>query len=973
MNPDELRAAAMQRLQELQQGNIGSPAGTPRTGLAVPMSPEAGGGSATLQRTPTGEPFYAPQPDEVSLPEVEVTPGPPAVEVTGGGVAEAGGGPAVAGQSVTPELRAAAQQRLRELTEAPAAAAGVTTPGPGSILEATVKQQGIPEGADPSTFFSDYGAGAIGRIVERVSGATMGGPAEGNVGPGGTIIEGLRLAGRAVYDHDVIPSPQQVAGVFKDYLRQQGVDVKEVTDSIAAEMGAEQVDSAIMLLGMRGVAGVGTNLKGGSTIAKWTKKLSDAIIAHPVLNVTSDVLGATPGGVLGKEAGGTPGAIVGGLVGGLTASTMVGGARKIFGQAVVRPMNAVKNAMTPNVANPPPIVDRMADPGFTHTFLDAQLDGDRQVIENAMMRAVGPQTRSATGQLSGNVAAATMTPEAASKQVMSRLLRARELAEGVVSQYWSKVNTKQTVNPDYLEGPVARFKQEISGHPSQDRPDTAIAEVERMYRPLSFNPDGTAKTGRVPTVEELRQRLSLLARSTKNEFGKTMQGQEPNRELVRLNAQLASIIESAISQANPNDIALQQARAMSTEVNNLFNRTELFDLLAKNRRGMPGVRGENTVEELLKNSDALKDVLNVTRRLQTGARWKSVPGSQLTYKTAFGSNEPEIAAIKGDVENAIRSTYHQAVEEIGGNTPENAAAISRIAKQMERQTGPLTTLATQFNRVHQQLGALIQEKKMMDRSFFARYAQVDPAKAVKSIFASQNPARDAKMIRDATLRDPSGAALAGFESSIVEEFLSRGINDPGKLLGLLRSSNSPYRRLLNEALTEPKVQRLEKILDLGAQISRGDVKLAQQTWGPKFTFGLGLIGARVGSIVDRASGRSTIAIPAAFARNFREIAEKAMGTVDAAQLVREAITNPEAEKFFLSRAPNTPREMKQMARMSQRWVRRMEAVRAGATNMIDERSNDETVAPVPPAPATPATRTRNIGGNPFSELGLGAQ
>src|SRR5262249_19236305 len=132
-----------------------------------------------------------------------------------------------------------------------------------------------------------------------------------------------------------------------------------------------------------------------------------------------------------------------------------------------------------------------------------------------------------------------------------------------------------------------------------------------------------------PTIQEMLNLRRDIAMARKNELRAEQRGEEVNR----VHAANLAKLEVLINKNMPSSPELDQAKEISTLYHNLFTRTNLYDVLARGKRGMDKVPTQDTVDYLMnkytnEGEPGLKDLLEMTRNKQM---WQRMPGQADAY------------------------------------------------------------------------------------------------------------------------------------------------------------------------------------------------------------------------------------------------------------------------------------------------------------------------------------------------------
>lgn len=737
---------------------------------------------------------------------------------------------------------------------------------------------------------------------------------------------------------------EEPGSILKDIARDLGVNTTPDKGSLAGEIGSQTVDGLLFLAGtalMAPVAGGAAAAINLPRVAGFITRMGAAIRANPVLATLSEVLGATPGAVIGEykldsPLGAIPGAIIGGsafdagrrlLQTGLALPQGIAAKLSdvIFGSRnnPTRRFNESTNEYMfgePKLAPSSTPIHHANDPAH---FLDHVKD----VLDSATMAAV-QKGEAAIAKIKQT---AHTDPRRYSVAVFKGLEKAEEFFNKQRARYWSQVDQDTIVKGGarkFVIKSVQDLRQEIAGKNEYFRPDTLIDELWNM-----------AAKGAKTTTGEYISFANRLFHAQKSEEGAILAGRMPRQEFIATINKMRDIAYDAISRALPGDNSLALARAFSQRYHDIFSRGTLGRVGATNRLGEQGVQPEATMDYITKRFNGFKDLLDNTRRMmnEPPAPGQRISTANITprgsVKAATGTERQQLIETRKAASDAIRAQVRQDIAEKGFDQTQ----ALRIMRNAEQAVPHMAAVATDLKRAIPQLAEALQEQAVIKRGAFARVVgtnfAANPEQAVSRVFREGAPLARELMV---SLRsDPN--ALDHLRQSLVSEVLRRSAGKPGELDTLLKSEH--VRRLFNTVMDRDTHQRINRVADVVTRIEKGDIKLAGKYWVTPTILASRLGGAWFGRTLGSMTGASTIQAPGIMSQAFKKVATEAMGKLSKPEvMLAKAMTDPHWEAFILSHDPSTAQGGKRLIKTVQRLTKYME----GARQATDPLSNPIT-------------------------------
>lgn len=737
--------------------------------------------------------------------------------------------------------------------------------------------------------------------------------------------------------------PGQLTAENKRMFNSIGIDT-EAVDGLSKDLGQAAFTSLAGFGAMMAAAPVMAAQTGTSAGALISKALGEALVKHPWLAGAEEV-GATVGGVLGERAGkDNPilGAAIGGLAGmGIGASVPQGFMRRTLGamaglgagayvgvnapQEVSTLGGAVlgSTAVGGTVGRVQGAANRIAsiwrqdnnlpasavrDPNTMKDLLpqyaDDQIEGDIAVLQRSLEDAIlnVPRTGSA---------------REAQEVLRGNLEYTRKLWKETESKLWDNVPLKERVPTGQMvkdaENMKARLQEENpfgENVPTKDIDD--VIAITGRYR----DPETGQGVSDLPTVEQLRN----LSRRFKTKSDELRAGDAPDQQKIGYYNELASIVDNTIARAFPDDVSIRQAREFSIRYNDFFRRGPIGDILSKAKGRRDIVPEGLTAEELMKSYDGLADVQRASRELLA---YRIGRGSPLTRE-----DKAFLRGVEPQVEQSIRNMFREAATDEHGVVNEVLAA--RWLNKHRDGIKPFARVASELQTTVDVTRALRQEIDDIGKSALAKIAQMDPDRAISSIFTSKNPTAMVRELRGALSSEPR--ALEALQAGVIDELFRRSGGDVTRMTELM--GNPSIRRMVETAVDPAALRRLDRIIDISRKFATGDEKTLRQVSAPGVSFLARILGAHLG----RKIAPGQLQAPSIMSQNFLRWSEGAMAATDPSLLMRMAVMDPKWEKILLQRIPTNNQELRQLAKRIGIYSGTLQSL-AGPTDERSRRSD----------------------------------
>lgn len=732
-------------------------------------------------------------------------------------------------------------------------------------------------------------------------------------------------------------NPGDALKQMEGYFNRIGIYTTPGFEGFASKVGDEAAKGIFTTAAMIAAAPAAAGVHGAGMTASITRWLGEALVQHPYLAMFQ-VPGSAVGAVGGSEISphlAIPGAILGGGVSSLLESGARGVARlgantlsKLYSVPASGPKNltAITDALLPPVKNtgaPSGIAlrDVLADPGRATAYAEQQVEGARLHMEQAVRDAI-------------TKIRPTSDPATSQSNVRTLLEKAERIGNIIVSRYWQRVPLQTRVPLGGIREDIGKLSADLKDTPSA-APREFIDRIKNMVL-VKRNEKGQIISPPLPTIKRMRDLQGEIRRARMAEEGKAYVGMPVNDALVRNYNRLASIIDNGIMESLPGDTRIAQARAVSIMYHDLFSRGNIADVLARRARGDNKFRPDQTVDELMGRHQGLEDLMNVPRAM-------SGPGGQPSLHVTQPKGPPLKAAARQvpdqlvqEAENSLRGMFREAANEHAMDP----AKVAGWIKKNEPQIRHMASVASDLDQTAQKLTAVVEQRKLLERSAVARFAEMDPQKAIQRVWNDANPAATSKELIKTFKGDTE--ALEGYRAGLLDELFTRTKIRADRMKDML--DQPKVRRLMEATLSPEQFARLEKMTNTAHSIARGDQMSMKQHFLPSVSIIGRIFAASIGGRISRLFGSSTIQGPGIMAQYAKGAITKAFKGYDADYMLQRAVMDPNWERLLYSRVPETPKELAQTVRFVKQIVRSEVGGRTAVDSELAKQSEPQKLS-----------------------------
>lgn len=599
-------------------------------------------------------------------------------------------------------------------------------------------------------------------------------------------------------------------------------------------------------------------------------------------------------------------------------------AENLVGQTVHRLQQAprAKNTVTgAGAGRVNPFRDPTSDVQYARRFGLDQLSQDFVAMENALAQAIDkiPAAGVSAHQLQNNIYAAIE-------------VHAKPIAKKLQQRFWARTKLDRPVPRPDIQNDVRELRAAMEatddiGFIPRDR----IKVLENLVATKQTK-DAAGKFQKTAplTLRKLRSFNNMVSNEIAAEQGKAYTGGAPRQPYIRNLTRLSELVDDAMARAYPNDVEVQQAVAFSKRYNELFTKSNLFDLLARNSRGKRKVNPGESLDFLQKQTEGLSDLFNMTGALQ---RVKRIPKQKDAYPTAL---TPQDKQVFKDINDQVKQAFQQQLREVAkesGNDPDTVAKLLRTAGENMGTIRELSNVKMSFEALGKQIESIGALRDMTQRSRLAQYVKADPDVAINTVIGSKDPVAAVRGLM-AHFR-PDAQAREAFQNTIFDKFMLQTKADPGlmqEVLSAPKTLSTPagrMRAVMEEAYRHDpdKMARLQRMVKIAADLQSGASPGGMRLIGSTL-FGTKMIALKLGSAYSRMTGTThSLAVGSAFSNLGKQWVTQAFGRGGPTELLKNAINNPDWEKFLLTKDPVTTKDFRQLAFRARTLISSMEGTR----------------------------------------------
>lgn len=557
------------------------------------------------------------------------------------------------------------------------------------------------------------------------------------------------------------------------------------------------------------------------------------------------------------------------------------------------------------------LLDPNYDANRLQTFSKDQITGAQLYQDKAIENAINNIPR-------------TGTPAQVQTRTHNLLQQAETISKRIVSGFWERVPLRTRIPVADLNRATRRIQNELVDMDNQ-RPDAIIERIIQMTSPTRNPTTGVIQPAR-PTIQRLRDMQSQIGTAITEERARDA----PREGMVRNMARLSEAIDENIAAQLPNDTTIEQARQMSKRHNDLFSRGPINDILSKRRTGDFRTPQADSIDSLMQKTDGLAALKAVQDGVSTYPR---IPTNRFRPAAYYANPHAVTPAEKATLDELVKSaadSIRASFREAADQGPQKAVAYS---VKNEEAIKALSQVAGELAQAAQKVSSALAEKKYIERSALARFAETSPDKAVANIFAQKDPTEVARRLMVTFRQDPD--ALEGLRNQVLDHFIYNTAKTNPNIMQ--RMLNEPRIGNLMEAVLAPdQFARLQRMVNTAVRIGVEDETSLIQ----KFKYPARTMGRIAGAALGRSLRTGTIQTPGIISKAVGDWMERRFGMTDPQDLLSMAVLDPNWEQLLYSRLPTTTKAMKAAAVHYRRMFATINSAQQATLNKLSKERDD---------------------------------
>lgn len=559
-----------------------------------------------------------------------------------------------------------------------------------------------------------------------------------------------------------------------------------------------------------------------------------------------------------------------------------------------------------------PLINQNFDANRIQTFAQDQIFAAQTYQDKAIENAIHSIPTSGT-------------PAQVQTRTHNLLQDAEKISKRIVSGFWERVPLKTKIAVRDIRQDAVNMRTELVDN-DNTRPDEMLSKIIQATAPQRL-PTGQFKPTQL-SIAKLRDFQSQIGTAITEERAKDA----PREGFVRNLARLSEIIDNNIATQLPKDTSIEQARQMSKRHNDLFSRGPINDILSKRRTGDFRVPQADSIDTLLQKTDGLAALKAVQDGVSTYPR---IPTNRFQTKAALANPFAVTPAEKAQLDELVKSAQDSIRTSFREAADQGDAKAVAYSQKNEDAIKALGHVAGELAWAAQKVSVALTEKKTIAASALARFSQTSPEKAVANIFAQKDPAATARQLMVSFRGDPD--ALEGLRNEILKRFIYEvGKTNPNVLQKMIQEPR--MGNLLEATLSPDQFSRLTRMINTAVRLGVEDeTSFTQALKYPMKTLGR-IAGAKVGRMLNTG----TIQTPGIISKAAGDFMERRFGVTNPADMLSQAVLDPNWESLLYSRIPTTTRDMKAASVKYRRIFAGINTAQQQTLNKLSkDNSNDE--------------------------------
>lgn len=803
----------------------------------------------------------------------------------------------------------------------------VTAPAPKWTMDPVQAPQAPYSARQPGYLEQKIGSGSaaskevFGRVADIATGAndTLAGALSSPAAAVANVFRGA-LGKDLMTSNDMKKTMQDALSAIPG----MGADKTKAFNNWWADLGDKGAQQALMTMAL--IAGAPALASGGEalggTAGSVMKNVGEAAITHPGMVAAADT-GSVIGGAVLPEAqpylqalgidnpalvNPSTLALLGNLLGGPIGASISTLAR-------IRPTGLTTALGNPQYAGLPrfggslvreaiPGAKPLLGEGFTADDIGNAVKGTQQEVTSWMQDRIAKITKNGT-----------LDPAVQAERVRAfNHGEAYDKVGQIEDQMWGQVNQNRPVSTkDVRQAAIDVAK-------SASDPTVRKADIpgDNILDIMKWKPN--------EPMTKLRD-MSRLLRKTAATIGMSGNPAFPSDVRAANLTKLANAIDDSITNMYPNDIAMAKAKAFTKWKHDQFSGGSPMAQLAAVRA--------NTERLPVDASTAMKTAMADSR----------FPGQTADVGATTGL-APEMQARSEDyLRSMVGDAYRTGSPKPGIDPMREELAATTAAKNymqspdFKRFAKAFPAMDAVFQRYTNQLVNATGKAAEIAKSKFFNLAGAQPEQAVDHLFGSGTKVQDSKMIMDNIGKDRK--AVDALEYGMIRK-LGNSVNwDPESIIARLQAKD--LQKAFINVMGQDRFNRMNRIFETGAKLQN------QEAGGLIGMSPTKTAGRILGSFFTGISGGKSIQVHSIGTKIGGNLMQRIFHTVPPEQFIQKALTDPNWERFLMSKLPENMEGFKITTRLVGLLA---SGVEAGHRN-ISLPEGKPSFTPTAPTPWTP--------------------
>jgi hypothetical protein len=513
------------------------------------------------------------------------------------------------------------------------------------------------------------------------------------------------------------------------------------------------------------------------------------------------------------------------------------------------------------------------------------------------------------------------------------------------NEFWSQVDRSQKGPTPTALTTAADLSTRYNDPASyaQNVPDDFIKAVRSIGQTKQMALGVNSTVPKNASVGDMKDLVSTM-RARANALGSA--GDPSTRELRGNIIELANSLDNDLGNVNPHDMALQSARAYSNWVHKTFT------------NGPLGVFTDAMNSNTLNQTNAKDALTSAMGDPRFGAQLAGQTPEQLSAQGPMalpkagqvGPNQPpslsdvapDLPARTGDwVKSMVADSFNQKLDpssaDYEGLTNASAAAAA-MKRYMNHED--FKGLVKAFPQLDQEMSnntaklneAISEGHKIRSSSFFKNAGET-PDTAIERILGSPTKIRDAQNIVKQFGSKPE--VMEGIQYGVIRK-LGNDANWDGATMQTMLN-NRDNRKVFQALLPNGGYERLNRILNASQSLKESLPGAGGSIFGSLSP--IETAGRVIGSLLTGAAGGHSIQVHSIGTKIGGNIMQKLFHIIPPEDMIQKAITDPNWERFLMSRLPTTLSNIRATNRLMGTLVGVEQNANSRLMNQLSQKDN----------------------------------